>query len=1047
MDIIQDVLIYQTQMMRNSSLGPYVPADFSPPEYIVLVNALFYASLGIMILAAFIAMLIKSWVREFDRGLQAISIPEQRAKTREFRYLGMERWKLQEMVAVLPFLIQISLLLFAVGLVLFLFHISTPSFGVTTAIFGVGILYYAITTTISVLVTSSPFHSPLSRTLGRVYQRSHAYFCPGRAGFLSPKMDITPITALGRLLRRNQISFQKSLTYLESDFVEPITATTVDEVQLSTTASALQRIHDSVPDSPYSGLVQQSVWQVAGSPALRMRPLFKIPSWILDRGNGTEYFSRLPPTSVVALKAVFVRMRDARYTKRIAAVPETPMAVNDSWAQLMHALFGLLPQNATYQTPLGARLRRALRLDAFLDAALPDTPSLYALRRRLLRDSLHRDSFETNEEYLVTRDVHRNFPNLHVRFGRLRRALSNHPVFSDVAHEDTHFEELRNALRDALRDAPLRLVHALLHDALLGNVQVDDMTSQGRIMRAFLKPTEPVDLIHILRKNQLDDEQSIWLLNTLSGLHCDGLVLMKHHVSKICLAMLLHQVPKWDRITPPNIMLIEAVVTLVAISSSSNKTYQMKTLTDSHRHPWLLVNLRNPELITKVFENLIRSYRKELTSILFLVIYGLILRGSTPLAVRYLAIITTRANFKFCASALTFIAPALGDDGFRIIGKLLLAPQTNFLSLEAGGSISGTAPDHQDLFNNYEHHLGASQSPAPKSFAILLLLFKSLPAGVQYPLRRRALYLKNPWLRLTAKIIARSDILDEPGLDVISFHDHRVSNMFAALFFQQYPDEDEFSALRRWSSLLVSFLESREFAISSLALHDHVKAVTSSSTLLLQSGSYCHLSGAVHAVFSPILPDDYLPMGWKILDVFADGFERLSVEWRQSFAAAFFTLSRRPMLRGSGQKSGQVTELENILTWDYFCKEEQEPEFTDADFCGLDWMAVAWSLHLSQPSGKVTVSSRRSGRSLSVEKPPENEEFILQVLCRLLDDAPYYSIIPIIPKLREFVGWFDDAPLSEYKDMISARIKGAVHKHQESETFYKFQKFYCMWYL
>ena len=74
-------------MMRNSSLEPYVPADFTPPEYIVVVNALFYASLGVMLLAAFIAMLIKTWVREFDRGLQAMSLPEQRAKTREFRFL------------------------------------------------------------------------------------------------------------------------------------------------------------------------------------------------------------------------------------------------------------------------------------------------------------------------------------------------------------------------------------------------------------------------------------------------------------------------------------------------------------------------------------------------------------------------------------------------------------------------------------------------------------------------------------------------------------------------------------------------------------------------------------------------------------------------------------------------------------------------------------------------------------------------------------------------------------------------------------------------
>jgi hypothetical protein len=44
-----------------------VPADFSPLEGIVVVNALLYASLGVM--------LIKSWVREFGRGSWAMSLP------------------------------------------------------------------------------------------------------------------------------------------------------------------------------------------------------------------------------------------------------------------------------------------------------------------------------------------------------------------------------------------------------------------------------------------------------------------------------------------------------------------------------------------------------------------------------------------------------------------------------------------------------------------------------------------------------------------------------------------------------------------------------------------------------------------------------------------------------------------------------------------------------------------------------------------------------------------------------------------------------------
>ena len=73
---------------------------------------------------------------------------------------------------------------------MFLFHISTPSFGVTTTIFGIGILYYAMTTSISVFVTSSPFHSPLSRTLATVYRRVHAYFCPNDFHFIFPDMQL-----------------------------------------------------------------------------------------------------------------------------------------------------------------------------------------------------------------------------------------------------------------------------------------------------------------------------------------------------------------------------------------------------------------------------------------------------------------------------------------------------------------------------------------------------------------------------------------------------------------------------------------------------------------------------------------------------------------------------------------------------------------------------------------------------------------------------------------------------------------------------------------
>ena len=1146
--------------MRNASLGPYVQADFSPPEYIVVVNALFYASLGIMLLAAFIAMLIKSWVREFDRGLQAITIPEQRAKTREFRYLGMEHWKLQEMVAILPMLIQMSLLLFAIGLILFLFNISKPSFGITTAIFGIGVIYYAITTTISVFVTSSPFHSPLSRIFGSLYRLVHAFICPGRDHFLSPNMDTSPATRLGRFGRRIQISLQKFRPYSEKEFENPITAATVDEFQVSTAASVLQRIHDSVPNSQHSQLIHQSVWQVAGSPALRIDPSFKLPSCALDRGNDNKYFSRLSSAGVVGLKSVFVRMRDARYKERIAAVrhiDRSPSHSHEPMAQLVHAIFDLLPNDffpdERHALLHPASVSNALHRDALLRHALPDLPLLRTLRNTLLRNSLRNAPLRDNALHnaLIPDGTFRNsFRRVKVFFTTLTRSMSdinrvlwllflgvlnvlrrariNKPfseftipliityiitfgvplglslglpltivvtvvttafrgpfavlhgiLFCDDVSQDRYdcfrgdlpygfrdglcyhcHDGLDDAYDDARSYAPffnistplfeaLVLVYGLFRNAVedpslhktlrealfceapfrsslrllfRSNTRFDDMTTQGRISRAHLEPEEPKDLVNILQRNQPQDEEAIWLLNTLSVLHCDGLVLL--HVSRMCLTILLHRAPKWTQKTSPNIMLIEAVVTLVAISCSSNEAYQRKTLTSSHQHPWLLVNLRNPELISRMIENINDNSRKELISLLFLVLYGLFLRGSKALAVQYLAIITAKCDFWLCASALAVIAPALGDDIFFAIGGSLLAPQT------------------QDLFNDYDLQLGASQPPDREPLAILVLLSKNLGPRVEKQLRYTNLELRNPWLRLVANVIARRGIPDESGMDFEPFHDHRVQNMIAALSLLRCSAGNVHHHQARESTLLALFLPSTELVISSLALHCYIVTVISHDNPPPPSH---YLTGAVHALFSPIIPDDYLPKGWEILHMFMDGFEELSIEWRRTFAEAFFTMSHRPLLGQNGQNGTPVTELSGILTWEYFCNARQQPEFTDRVFSGLDWMAMAWSLRLAQQSSTTTtVLAQRAAQPPDLRESPVNEEFVLKVLCRLLGAAPYYSILPIIPKLREFVEWFDDPKLIDYQSMVSARIEGA---EKEYERPCKFQKVNCMWYL
>jgi hypothetical protein len=343
-DVIQDILIHQTYMMRNSSLGPYVPTTFSPPDHIVAVNALFYASLGVMLLAALIAMLIKSWVREFDRGLRGMSVPEQRAKTREFRHQGLLRWKLPEMVATLPLLIQFSLLLFTIGLSLFLSNVSMPSCGVVTVILGIGAVFYAVTTSISVLVSSSPFRSPLSRALHVVYQRVLSQFLPSVADLMSAKMDLPPTTWLMSLQRQLQVFFYEFRPYSEGDFVKPFSDLPEDPMQLNYAAAALEWLYNSTPDSQESISIHQAVLHIVGSGVFRARPQLKMPQEIMwwyrkiDGGHAPQSASELCTLACVQLRFIDEGEHSADLTVHLDRRTPSP------WNQLVTGVDRLIYQ-------------------------------------------------------------------------------------------------------------------------------------------------------------------------------------------------------------------------------------------------------------------------------------------------------------------------------------------------------------------------------------------------------------------------------------------------------------------------------------------------------------------------------------------------------------------------------------------------------------------------------------------------------------------------------------------------------------------------------
>ena len=162
-----DVLIHISQQLSNSTTPAFEPTAFQVPSNAAAVNMLFFLSLALVLIDAFLAMLVKGWLQEFDRGWRKCTVAHLRAQERERRLQELERWKLDSLIALLPILIQGSLLLFCSGLLVLIFPLHLPS-GILCSILFVSIVgFYSLTTYVSIVNNHAPFSSPVSRLLAR----------------------------------------------------------------------------------------------------------------------------------------------------------------------------------------------------------------------------------------------------------------------------------------------------------------------------------------------------------------------------------------------------------------------------------------------------------------------------------------------------------------------------------------------------------------------------------------------------------------------------------------------------------------------------------------------------------------------------------------------------------------------------------------------------------------------------------------------------------------------------------------------------------------
>ncbi|CAE6448084.1 unnamed protein product [Rhizoctonia solani] len=146
-----------------SDAEPSAATIFVPSQHAILINALWYLSLSLSVATSLLAMLAKDWCRSFLAN--RTGHPWDQALRRQRKWMMMEFWRMQELITILPSLIYLSLLLFAIGLCIYVWDINSTVALPIVLVYGLSIAFYLGSSILGATLDFFPYPTTLSPAL------------------------------------------------------------------------------------------------------------------------------------------------------------------------------------------------------------------------------------------------------------------------------------------------------------------------------------------------------------------------------------------------------------------------------------------------------------------------------------------------------------------------------------------------------------------------------------------------------------------------------------------------------------------------------------------------------------------------------------------------------------------------------------------------------------------------------------------------------------------------------------------------------------------
>lgn len=162
--VLLDISLVLRASVQNQAIPPPVlnytteEFDFTPPNWVVWVNALWFSSLICSLGAAVAVMVVKQWLQFYSIKLNSGNTHLD-ALHRQYRYNALKRWKVLAIVSALPLLMHLAVGLFFAGLVIVLWNINMEVATVILTLVVVFLACYTTTMLLPFFIVSCPYKS------------------------------------------------------------------------------------------------------------------------------------------------------------------------------------------------------------------------------------------------------------------------------------------------------------------------------------------------------------------------------------------------------------------------------------------------------------------------------------------------------------------------------------------------------------------------------------------------------------------------------------------------------------------------------------------------------------------------------------------------------------------------------------------------------------------------------------------------------------------------------------------------------------------------